>query len=132
MATLRIAERVYSMVFRLQSRGTAVVEPRGDLADNPLLDAAFGTRTERDAPIQEEFDLEQLEATIPPLTVEIRDDFRSEDEECFTIRIFAVYFQGHRNLLTCNEDDFGATNYFCETTTCIMDNDGSCSSKFFP
>ena len=59
VATLRTAEREHPMVFRLQSGGTANVEPRGSL-ENPLLDALFGTRDELDDSIQEEFDLEHL------------------------------------------------------------------------
>ena len=77
------------MLFLLQeSSSTAIVGPRGDLENNPLQDAAFGNRTEHGAPIQEEFVLQQLEPTIPSQTVDIRDDLRPEDEECFTKRIF--------------------------------------------
>ena len=125
VATLRTAEREHPMVFRLQSGETAIVEPGGSL-ENPLLDAVFGTRdpSDSEAPIQEEFDLERLVAVIPSLPADIRDDKRPEDEECFTIRIFPVDVEGRRELFYCNEDEDGATDFFCETTICICDNDG--------
>ena len=31
---------------------------------------------------------------------------------------------GRRELFTCNEDDSGAINYFCQTEICIEDDDG--------
>ena len=123
VATLRTAEREHPMVFRLQSGGTANVEPRGSL-ENPLLDALFGTRDELDDSIQEEFDLEHLVAVIPSRRAYIRNDLRPEHEECFTIRIFPVDVPGRRELFDCNEDEEGATNFFCETTICICDDDG--------
>ena len=124
IVTLRTAEREHPMVFRLQSGGTAIVEPGGSL-ENPLLDAVFGTRDDDDddAPIQVEIDLKRLVAVIPPLPVEIRNDLRPEDEECFTIRIFPVDDLGRRELFTCNEDEDGTTDFFCETTICIEDKD---------
>ena len=113
------------MVFRLQSGGTAIVEPGGSL-ENTLLDAVFGTRdpSDSEAPIQEEFDLERLVAVIPSLPADIRDDKRPEDEDCFTIRIFPVDVPGRRELFDCYEDEDGVTDFFCETTICICDGDG--------
>ena len=125
VATLRTAEREHPMVFRLQSGGTANVEPRGSF-ENPLLDAIFGTRdpSDDDAPIQNEFDLEHLVAVIPSLPADIRNDLKPEDEECFTIRIFPVDVEGRRELFDCNEDENGAINFFCKTIICIKDDDG--------
>ena len=119
VATLRIAEKEHPMLFLLQeSSSTAIVGPRGDLENNPLQDAAFGNRTEHGAPIQEEFDLQPLQATIPPLTVNIRDDLRPEDKEIF---LFNYVYRLH---CYCNEDDSGEDNYLCQTTVGIMDDDG--------
>ena len=123
LATLRLAERVHPMIFRLQSGGTAIVGPYFNV-QYQAYDALF----ESDAPIQVEYRVN----TIPPLIVRIRDDLRPEDEECFTIPIFPRDVPGRRELFDCNEDEDGATNYFCETTICIEDNDGKFSSKFFP
>ena len=111
------------MVFRIQSGGTAIVEPMNDI-QTPLFDALFGTRLQPGAPIQIEFDLERLVAIIPSLPAQIREDFRPEDEECFTIRIFPIDVPGRLQLFDCNEDDTSAINFFCETTICILDNDG--------
>ena len=122
VATLRTAEREHPMLFRLQSAGTAIVEPRIDVR-NQQFDAHFGTRVQHGAPIQEEFDLEHLVATIPPPQAEIRNDLQPEDEECFTICIFPVDVLGRRQLFVCNNDDTGVTNYLCETTICIEDDD---------
>ena len=123
VATLRIAEKEHQMIFRLWYSNTAIVEPGDDLT-NPLFDAAFGTRTGPSRPIQQELHLQPLQATIPPLTVRIRDDVIPEDEECFTIRIFPVDIESRHEQFLCIEDYSGATNYFCETTICIQDDDG--------
>ena len=131
VATQRLAEREHPMRFRLQSGGTAIVDPSNHVQDLQF-DALFGIRTQYNAPIQEQFDLDSLETTIPSLLVQIRNDLRPEEEECFTIRIFPVDVPGRRELFDCNEDEDGDTNYFCETTICIADDDGKFSGKFLP
>ena len=124
LATLRTAEREHPMNFRLQvSSSTAIVEPLTQVS-NPLYDAVFGTRNNVGEPIQVFFVLEALIDTLPPRTAFIRDDLRPEDEECFTIRVFPVNVDGRRVLFSCNEDDYGEDNYFCQTEICIMDDDG--------
>ena len=129
VATLRPADREYKMIFRLLSGGTAIVEPVNNVQDESF-DALFGNKVKPNGHIQEEFYLEPLVSTIPPRVVDIRDDFRPEDEECFTMRIFPVDVPGRHELFNCNEDDSDATNYFCETTICILDNDGRYSRIF--
>ena len=131
VATERLAEREHPMVFRLQSGSTAIVEPLNNV-QNLLYDALFGIIVEHGDPIQEEFDLASLETIIQSRSVEIRDDLRPEGEECFTIRIFPVDVPGRHELFDCNEDEDGETNYFCEATICIADDDGRFSSKFLP
>ena len=121
VATVRTAEREHPMIFRVQGAiSSAIVEPIGDVV-NQLYD---GTRNNTGDPIEEFFILEALEDTIDNPIAFIRDDLRPEDEECFTIRIIPVDVPGHRELFTCNEDDSGADNYFCQHTICIMDDDG--------
>ena len=122
LATLRTAEREHPMDIRLFG-SSAIVEPIGG-AVNPLYDATFGLRDYIDELIEEFFVLEALDDTIPPLTASIRDDLRPEDEECFTLRVLPVDVPGRRELFTCNEDDAGAINYFCQTEICIEDDDG--------
>ena len=124
VATLRRAERVHTMIFRLQgSDSTAIVEPT-DRPEDPLLDVVFGIGSEYYDTISEEFDLARLENIIPSLPAQIRNDLRPEDEECFTIRIFPINVLGYRELFSCNEDNEGAASYFCKTTICIEDDDG--------
>ena len=124
VATVRTAEREHPMIFRVQeASSSAIVEPIGDVV-NQLYDATFGTRNNTGDPIEEFFILEALEDTIDNRIAFIRDDRRPEDRECFTIRIFIVDVPGRRELFTCNEDDSGADNYFCQTEICIEDDDG--------
>ena len=129
VSTLRTSERKHPMVFRLQElTSSAIVEPFGRLED-PLLDALFGTRDDSGDPIQEEFDLQVSVNTLPPLRAEIRNDLRFEDEECFTVRIHAVDVPGRLEFFECNEE---GSNFFCEHTICIQDDDGkdlACNSS---
>ena len=126
VATLRTAERRHPMVFRLLSGGTAIVEPYSGGIYNIFFDALFGSRDGPDAFIWESYDLRRLADTILSRSVDIRNDLRPEDEECFTMRIFPVDVPSRPELFSCNEDDSGATNYFCATTICIEDDDGRC------
>ena len=125
VATLITAEREHPMDFRLQSGGTAIVEPRDDRT-NLLLDAVFGSRAKVPTdPIEDFFILlPPPNDMLPPLIAEVRNDLRPEDEECFTIRIFPVDVPGRRELFVCYEDDDEQDNFFCETTICIEDDDG--------
>ena len=123
----RRAQRDHPMVFRYEeSTSTAVVEPENEIS-NPLFDAVFGVRNTPDDPIGEEYILQSGEIQIPPLRVSIRNDFRPEEDECFTINILPVDVPGHVELFSCNADSVDATDYFCKHTICITDDD----SKFF-
>ena len=125
VATLRTSEREHPMVFRLLSGGTAIVEPYSGRI-NIFFDALFGTRDEPGAFLSEYYDMKRLADTIESRYLEIRNDLRPEDEECFTMRIFPIDVPSRPELFSCNEDDSGATNYFCATTICIEDDDGRC------
>ena len=119
LATLMTAEREHPMYIRLFG-SSAIVEPIGAVV-NQLYDATFGSRGNIGDPIGHFFVLDALDDTIPS---DIRDDLRPESEECFTIRVIPVDVPGRRELFTCNEDDSGAINYFCQTEICIEDDDG--------
>ena len=122
---MRTAEREHPMIFRVQgASSSANVESIGDVVNQQYYDAIFGTRNNIGDPIEVFFILEALEDTIEYRIAFIRDDRRPEDRECFTIRIFLVEVLGRRELFTCNEDDSGADNYFCQTEICIEDDDG--------
>ena len=129
LSASRRAEREHPMVFRLQQSTTsAAVEPFGRV-ENPFFDALFGTRDHPDGHIQEEFVLQVLVDRILSRRVDVRHDLRIEDEECLTIRIHAVDVPGRLELFECNEE---GSNYFCEHTICIQDDDGkdlACNSS---
>ena len=121
VSTLRTSEREHPMLFRLQqSTSSAIVEPFGRV-ENLFFDVIFGTRYHSGGPIQEEFVLESLVGMIPSRQVAILNDFRPEDEECFTIRIHVVDVAGRLEFFECNEE---GTNLFCKHTICIEDDDG--------
>ena len=117
LATLRTAERKHPMSIRLFG-SSANVEPIGGVV-NRFYDATFGTRDNTDESIENFFVLDALDDTITSVATVIRDDLRPEDEECFTLRVLPVDVPGRRELFTCNEDDSGANNYFCQTEICI-------------
>ena len=124
VATMRTAEREHPMIFRVQgASSSAIVEPIGVVV-NQRYDATFGTRNNTGDPIEELLILDALEDTIDNRIAFIRDDRRPEDQECFTIRINPFDVPGRREPFTCNEDDSGADNYFCQTEICIEDDDG--------
>ena len=124
VATQRTTEREHQMIFRLLPGSRAIVDSLYFLTLTST-DAIFGDRTVPDEPIEEHSDVNPLESTIPPLVVNIINDFRPEEEECFTIRILPVDIPirppHRRELFSCNSV---GDNYFCETTICIADDDG--------
>ena len=121
ISTSRVSQREHPMVFRLQQSTSSASVVSEDDQTNPFLDAIFGTKTNPDGPIQEEFVLEALVDTIPSLSVKIRNDFHIEEEECFTIRLFRVDIPDRLELFECNDE---GSNSFCEHTICIEDDDG--------
>ena len=124
IATKRISERNHTILFRhLESRSTAIVQ-NNVLQRNPLFDAIFGN--EDNDPIEERFPLLPGETVIPPRVTEVLNDFRPEDDECYTIGIFTTDQTGARDLLTCNDDDDMADDFFCLHTICITNDDGRC------
>jgi hypothetical protein len=118
----RISERGHRMVFRyLESSSAAIVESFS-VQENPFFDAVFGTRDSPHDPLEEEQYLIPNTSTIRPLTLNIRNDFIPEEEECFTIEILPVDDPDRREFFTCNESA-DANNYFCKHTICIEDDD---------
>ena len=122
------AERIseiehYYQVFHQISISTAVVEPL--IFDNTVdFDATFGSRNYPGDRIENHGVFEPLSDLIPPQRVFIKNDIRPESNESFTISIFSLVF--HLDFFSCNNDyDEGATNYFCQHTITIIDNDGT-------
>ena len=122
VATERTSERVHTIRFRyLESGSTAIVE-NNIVQRNPQFDALFGN--EDNDPIEEIFELQPGESDIPCLVTSVRNDFRPETDECYTIGIFPVDDVGYRELLSCNGDEEDPTDLFCLHTICILNDDG--------
>ena len=56
------------------------------------------------------------------ITTFIINDFRPENQECFSLRVFVLDIGVHENF-RCNEDGVG-DGFFCLHTICIIDDDG--------
>ena len=123
VASLRMSEREYKIMYQLLSIGfgTATVVGFNDIG---LVneDARFGFS---DGDSIEQLDiLPPGQSVITPLITDIRNDFIIEEEECFSIQISPVDILGFRELFSCNDDSTNSTNYFCQHTICIEDDDG--------
>ena len=128
VAALRTSERDHLMIFRLlEGSSTATVNTRRELQNVDVLhnnDAVFGDQREEDDPIEVSRSLPLGSTTLlQDLPTFIRADFAQEDDECYTVRVFAGDVPGVRQLFTCNSEA-NATNYFCEHEICITDDDG--------
>ena len=122
--TLRVSEREHRMLYRLLSSGTATVVTFASFIATDF-DARFGG-VESD-PIEEMDFLDPGEDMIRPRRTQIINDFRVEDEECFTIQVSPINIPGIRELFICDFVDISTsppTNYYCEHTMCIQDDDG--------
>ena len=97
--------------------GEATVE--GQNPTTTEFDALFGTGD----PLQELQILFNSSQRLQITTV-IRNDFRAEDRECFSLRVFVTDSPGNvRRNFMCNEDGAG-DGFFCLHTICIIDDDG--------
>ena len=128
VAALRTSERDYLMTFRLlEGISNATVNTRQELGDLNILhdnDAVFGEVRVGGAPIEVCLSLPLGRTTLPQdLPTFIRGDFNVEDDECYTVHVFAVDVPGVRQFFTCNSEA-NATNYFCEHEICIINDDG--------
>ena len=119
--TLRVSEKRVPITFILRNdRSTAVVSPHAGVLFPS--DALFGSRDEHDDTVKELYVLNPNESATEPRIATILNDFRVEPVECFIIRIYFLYIPGEKEpLATCNEE---GTNFFCEHTICIEDDDG--------
>ena len=105
------------VIHAIETDSTATLEPL--FFRNIEFDAVFGVRESPEGPLEEVHVLNPGQTQIEPLRVNIRNDFIIEEEECFTLRAFIQ----EGSDFTCN-DGTDATNFFCQTTICIEDDDG--------
>ena len=123
VATLRVSEREYRMLYRVLSSGTATVVSF-EFWDNLDFDARFGV-VQAD-PIEQQYQLLPGRNFTSPLQTAIRNDFVPEDEECYSIQISPIDIPGLRELFMCDFVDTSSTppmTFFCEHTICIEDDD---------
>ena len=124
LATLRVSEREHGMSFRLLASGAATVVSFASFSATDF-DARFGGQ-EGDPIIEIDF-LDPGEDTVRPRRTLIINDFIPEIEECFTIQISPIDVPGLMLLFICDFVDNSTippTNYLCEHTICIKDDDG--------
>ena len=124
LATLRVSEKAYGMLFRLLASGAATVVSFASFFATDF-DARFGGE-EADPIIEIDF-LDPGEDTVRPRRTLIINDFIPEIEECFTIQISSIDVPGFKELFMCDFVDMSTTpptNYLCEHTICIKDDDG--------
>lgn len=120
----RSSERDHTVVLRhLASSSTAIVQSV-IFQHEPEFDALFGIQNTEHGPLEERSILQAGEDELPSLLSSVRNDFRPEEEECYSIGIFAADTPGISEVFTCNDRDNIATNFFCVHTICIEDDDG--------
>ncbi|CAI8053259.1 hypothetical protein GBAR_LOCUS29128, partial [Geodia barretti] len=122
VASVRVSERLHGITIRHNEQlSTAVVGPL--IGENIISDALFGLRNLHRDPLQLLFDLNPGQTTLQRVSAFIVQDFRIEPEECFTLQLYFYATPGAREpLVTCNAGD-SSTNFFCEHTVCIEDDD---------
>ena len=90
---------------------------------DPLFDVLFGSRLNIDDPITYDLNV-PTDVYSTSVSAFIRQDFTPEGLECFTLRISGIDAPGFRDISSCNEDSTHPTDYFCQHTICIQDDDG--------
>ena len=120
----RAVDRDYIFTLRvLENISTATIEGL-NFPFGPFVDAVFGIRSESGDRVIEQSHM-VLTGDVEPfggsIFAQIRNELRTEDQECFTIQIFSSETS---NNFSCNEDAVNATDFFCLHTICIEDDDG--------
>ena len=130
LASLRVSERGYTIIIRHNERhSTAVVESLV-LGENTFSDALFGVRGHSHDQLEDQVLLEPGQTTLQRVSASIIQDFRIELEECFTLQLyFSETPDAREPLVTCNAGN-SSTNFFCEHTICIEDDDGKYNFRY--
>ena len=125
VTTERTSERVHTIVFRHVESSRNTIVQSNFIQHDPLFDALFAN--EDKDPLEERFPLRPGSDVIPSLVTQVRNDFRPEDDECYTIGILTTDADSEgrvRELFRCNKDEDIPDNYFCLHTICITNDDG--------
>ena len=126
--SLRMSEREYEVLFRVLETGNATVEAF-NVQFQVNYDALFGTRSTAQDPIVDSRLLAVGNLQVTALITQVRNDVRPEEPlKCYDIRILSPDVDPEEAVrcipFTCNEDEDNPVNYFCVSTTCIIDDDG--------
>ena len=113
VSSKRISEQQYSTRFSLEQDATAVVDVLNPVTAD--YDAVLFTTSSS---------LGIGQTSINCVIALVRNDFRAEDTECFTIRIQTLDEEGLRIIFDCYDDESGEDSFFCLHTLCIEDDDG--------
>ena len=114
--------RDFPVRIRVTSPLSASVEATNVQFDSDF-DVLFGTRLKRDDPITYNLNIEKG-VFSSEITAFVRQDFVPEPQECFTLIISGLDSSGYRDISSCNDDSTDSTDYFCQHTICIQDDDG--------
>ena len=118
----RTSEQRYFPMFRLANSNATVV---GLTSNNPDFDVIFGSIIGSGDSLQFTGILDTLSRVLSdPLIPQIRNDFRPEGRECFTVNILRPDRTEDRDIFSCFSDDANMDDFFCATTICIDDDDG--------
>ena len=120
VSTLRVSETEHRILYQLLPSGTATVVPFGFFGSLDF-DARFGLEAD---PLQQVDILNPGQDAITPLLTVIQNDFKIEEDECYSIRITPIFVPGLNKVFTCNDDETNPTNYSCVHTICIENDDG--------
>ena len=122
---VRPAETEINLLFHVvETLSTANVQAFTEF--NSSFDALFGVRESVDGLLEVQRILEIGQSVLsPPITTFIGNDFRFEEQECFTIQILPLVIIGEFESegFICNEDEVNAVDNFCFHTICIDDDD---------
>ena len=122
VSTMRTSERNHTIVFRYQQSSNIAIQ------SNPLYDALLGNGTDMEIPPHKSIEFTHIlnpgSHVIPSLMAMVRNDNHPEDRECYTISIITRDVKGVREVFFCNEDESNPTDFFCDHTICIDDDDG--------
>ena len=123
VASPGVSERFHRITIRHNEQlSTAVVESM--FGGNTFSDARFGARDHSHDQLEDQVLLYPGETTLRQVSASIVEDFLIEPEECFTLQLYFYETPGARApLVTCNAGN-SSTNFFCEHTVCIEDDDG--------
>ena len=113
--------RDYPVLIRVSTSNSTV--EANNIQFDTSYDALFGSRTNTYDPIEETIIIEAGEMEHELITF-IRNDFLPEGLECFTLLLSGKDTPGYRDISVCNDDSTNSTDYFCQHTICIEDDDG--------